>query len=183
MGERKQAKGGVGGRQRRQAPLRLPGRQGQQATNRASPPTGNMGGRVIRQPSPCAPPQAPLTPAEPMPPGFRSRGCKGRSPLHIRKLKISPFPLGRGSGGWGQKIYDMAGKTGEAGHSPPRVPDWQGRQAAKKASPPAGAGTVRSAGDQPGKPPLGTENGRGTPATPEISLSSRSAPGSAPEGG
>ena len=30
------------------------------------------------------------------------RGCKGRSPLHEITL-VSPFPPGRGAGGWGQK--------------------------------------------------------------------------------
>ena len=32
----------------------------------------------------------------------QSRECKGRSPLHEITL-VSPFPPGRGSGGWGQK--------------------------------------------------------------------------------
>ena len=64
------------------------------------PPAGNMGGRASRQPAPRAPPQAPLTPAEPMPRGFRSRGCKGRSPLH-KKTKNLPLPVGKGAGGMG----------------------------------------------------------------------------------
>ena len=51
-------------------------------------------------------------------------------------------------------------KQARQGTAPLRVPDWQGRQAAKKASPPAGAGTARSAGDQPGKPPAGDMDGR-----------------------
>ena len=39
------------------------------------------------------------------------RGCKGRSPLHKKPLS-SPFPPGRGSGGWGQKNYDTYCKSG-----------------------------------------------------------------------
>ena len=78
---------------------------------------------------------------------LRRGDARGEAPC-IRKLKISPFPPGRGSGGWGQKIYDMAGKIGEAGHSPP-----------------AGAGTARSAGDQPGKPPLQAPQWQGKQAT------------------
>ena len=144
MGERKQAKGRidrrqrrhppcgcrigrVDRRQRRQAPLRVPGRQGQQETNRANPPTGHHNGRVSRRPSPCAPPQAPLTPAEPMPRGFRSRGCKGRSPLH-KKTKNLPLPRrGRGAGGWGRKGKLKAGAAGNKEGKPPlQAPQWRG---------------------------------------------------------
>ena len=35
------------------------------------------------------------------------RGCKGRSPLHEITL-VSPFPLGRGTGGWGKNGKQMA---------------------------------------------------------------------------
>ena len=45
-----------------------------------------------------------------------TRGCKGRSPLHEITL-VSPFPPGRGSGGWGQDSIDTAGKAGAAGYS------------------------------------------------------------------
>ena len=72
-------------------------------------PAGYHNGRVSRRPSPCVPPRAPLTPAEPMPRGFRSRECKGRSPLH-KKTKNLPLPRrGRGSGGWGKEIKLKAG--------------------------------------------------------------------------
>ena len=128
---------------------------------------GNMGGRASRRPSPCAPPRAPLTPAEPMPRGFRSRECKGRSPLH-KKTKNLPLPAGKGVGG-------MGGRKQAKG----RVDRRQRRQA----PPPGTWGGRVSRQPSPCAPPLGTENGRGTPATPEISLSSRSAPGNAPEGG
>ena len=56
-----------------------------------------------------------------MPRPIQPRGCKGRSPLH-KKTKSLPLPRrGRGSGGWGSKASYR-----------------QGRQAAKKAIPPAG---------------------------------------------
>ena len=38
---------------------------------------------------------------EPVPPGFSPGDARGEAPC-IRKLKISPFPPGRGLGGWGQ---------------------------------------------------------------------------------
>ena len=47
-------------------------------------------------------------------------GCRGRSPRR-NKLWDSPFPAGRGSGGWGQKQRER-----------------QGRRARRKASPPQG---------------------------------------------
>ena len=50
---------------------------------------------------------------------FSPRGCKGRSPLHKITL-VSPFPLGRGAGGWGQKSIDKAGKPGDQSHCAPR---------------------------------------------------------------
>ena len=42
------------------------------------------------------------SPPAPVPPGFSPGDARGKAPC-IRKLKISPFPAGRGSGGWGQK--------------------------------------------------------------------------------
>ena len=153
-------------RQRRQAPLLVPGRQGQQATNRASPPPpGTWTAATVSAASGLTP------------------GCRGRSPRR-NKVKISPFPPGRGSGGWGKESKLKAGLTGGKEGTPPcgcrigRVDRRQRRQA------PAGdMGGRVSRQPSPCAPPLGTENGSGTPATPGISLSSRSAPGNAPEGG
>ena len=125
-------------------PLRIPKRQSQQATKKASPPCGFRNGKVSRRqkrqaslahrqhPPPPAPPGASppagrvvCSPA-PVPPPAQPRGCKGRSPLHEITL-ILPLPRrGRGSGGWGQEIKLKA----------------------------------RSAGDQKGKPPCGFRNGK-----------------------
>ena len=46
------------------------------------------------------------------------RGCKGRSPLHEITL-VSPFPPGRGSGGWGQKSKLKGGLAGNQPGTPP----------------------------------------------------------------
>ena len=59
-----------------------------------------------------------------MPLPAQPRGCKGRSPLH-KKTKNSPFPPGRGSGGWGQKSKLKARSASEAENSfksPPAHP-------------------------------------------------------------
>ena len=56
----------------------------------------------------------------------QSRGCKGRSPLHEKTL-VSPFPPGRGSGGWGQEAKLKAGFAGGKEGTPP-----QGTTAAKQ---------------------------------------------------
>ena len=84
-GGRKDNKGRTGRRPSWQAPLGHHIGGGNPATKTASPPRR----RVSRHSSP-------------VPPGFSPRGCKGRSPLH-KKTLVSPFPPGRGSGGWGQK--------------------------------------------------------------------------------
>ena len=57
-------------------------------------------------------------PPFPVPPGFSPRGCKGRSPLHEITLG-SPFPPGRGSGGWGQKSKLKSGAAGNPKGKPP----------------------------------------------------------------
>ena len=46
------------------------------------------------------------------------RGCKGRSPLHEITL-VSPFPPGRGLGGWGQEGKLKAGAAGDQQGKPP----------------------------------------------------------------
>ena len=77
------------------------------------------------------------------------RGCKGRSPLHEKTL-VSPFPTGEGGRGIGGR----------------KVNQRQGRQARKKASPPAGAGTAGAAGGKEGKPPLSFPQRQGEPVPP-----------------
>ena len=151
MGERKQPKGRADRRHRGQAPLRTPQRQGRRTANKTSPP------------------RAPVRQGQPVPRGFSRRstcwagtvsaanglmqGCRGRSPRR-NKLLVSPFPPGRGLGGWGKESKLKAGQTGDiegkppCGHHSGRV---GGRQT-KQATPP-GNGKARSAGDYPGKPP------------------------------
>ena len=80
MGAESKLKAGAAGDKQGKPPLRIPERQGQPATSRASPPpardTRPCSGAVRVQP----------------------RGCKGRSPLH-KKTKNLPLPAGKG--GWG----------------------------------------------------------------------------------
>ncbi len=52
-----------------------------------------------------------------------TRGCKGRSPLHGITLG-SPFPSGRGSGGWGQKSKLKSGAAGNPKGKPPLPGVW-----------------------------------------------------------
>ena len=49
----------------------------------------------------------------------QSRGCKGRSPLHEITL-VSPFPPGRGAGGWGQETKLKVGFAGGKEGTPPQ---------------------------------------------------------------
>ena len=84
MGAGKQTKGRVGRRQRRQATPADSGTARSAGNQPGKPPAG----RVIRAPAP-------------VPPGFSPGDARGEAPC-IRKLKISPFPPGRGSGGWGR---------------------------------------------------------------------------------
>ena len=64
------------------------------------------------------------------------QGCRGRSPRR-NKLLISPFPPGRGLGGWGQTNKLKAGATGN-----------------QKGKPPSGTTAAGIAGAAGGKPPL-----------------------------
>ena len=149
MGERKQAKGGVGRRGERQAPLRVPGRQGRQAAKRASPPAGYHSGKVSWQPTGTSPRRARGSPPFPVPPGFSPGDARGEAPC-MKKTLVSPFPTGEGGRGDGGR----------------KVNQRQGRQARKKASPPpAGAGTARSAGGKEGKPPRRAPQRQGQQAT------------------
>ena len=69
---------------------------------------------------------------------------------------ISPFPPGRGSGGWGQQSKLKAEVAGDKEGKPPhRVQRRQGQPAPQGASPPPGTAAARSAGTARGKPPAG----------------------------
>ena len=77
-----------------------------------------------------------------VPPGFKPRGCKGRSPLHKITLSL-PLPAGKSalrarSGGWGQKRKLKAGAAGDKESKPPagcrqRPPNRQ-----RRGTPPSG---------------------------------------------
>ena len=55
------------------------------------------------------------------------QGCRGRSPRR-NKLWGSPFPPGRGAGGWGQESKLKAGIAGEKKRQVPRwASEWQGK--------------------------------------------------------
>ena len=75
--------------------------------------------------------------------------ARGGAPC-IRKLKISPFPPGRGAGGWGQKSKLKAGLAGDQKGKPPQqIPERQRQPATCRASPPTGtclASSVSAAG-------------------------------------
>ncbi len=90
MGAKKQTKGRVGGRQRRQAPRRVPLTPAEAATPGTSPPLGTTAAKTISAAN-----------------GLM-QGCRGRSPRR-NKVIFSPFPPGRGAGGWGQKSKPKAG--------------------------------------------------------------------------
>ena len=66
--------------------------------------------------------------------GFRGRGAGGGSPRR-NKLLVSPFPPGRGAGGWGQESKPKAGFAGgkqgkpPSGHHSGKVSRQQGRHA------------------------------------------------------
>ena len=66
--------------------------------------------------------------------------ARGEAPC-IRKLKVSPFPPGRGGGGMGA-VNQAKGR---------------GDRRQRGQAPPVDSGMARSAGDQPGKPPAGHE--------------------------
>ena len=78
-----------------------PQRQGRRAAKKASPPPGAWFATLLR----CRPDSAP-------------GDARGGAPC-IRKLKISPFPPGRGLGGWGQERKLKAGRAGDKESKPP----------------------------------------------------------------
>ena len=112
MGAEKQTKGGVGRRQRRQAPRWAP----QQLVE---PPT----------PGVC-PRRVPAPQVQPVPRPTQPRGCKGRSPLH-KKTKSLPLPRrGRGQGDRGKQSKLTAGAAGDQQGKPPagHRNGWSSRQ-------------------------------------------------------
>ena len=83
MGAESKLKAGAAGDKQGKPPLRIPERQGQPATSRASPPPA-------RDTRPCSGAAR-----------VQPRGCKGRSPLHKKTKNLPPSRRegGRGDGG------------------------------------------------------------------------------------
>ena len=73
----------------------------------------SAGGKESKPPAVSRFPQA-----NPVPHPTQPRGCKGRSPLHEITL-VSPFPPGRGSGGWGRESKLKAASAGDKDGKPP----------------------------------------------------------------
>ena len=139
MGAIKQTKGRGGRRQRRHAPP-LGTAAARSAGNQPGKPPA---GRVIRAPAP-------------VPPGFSPGDARGEAPC-IRKQKISPFPLGRGAGGWGQQSKLKAGLAGDKQGKPPT-----GDSGGKVSRQPTGQAPLPPAGCVVRPLPPGT---RGAPST------------------
>ena len=116
---RQPRRGGTGGEELRRLRWSSPPGQVEPVPQRGKPPAG----RAVRPPAPVPPPA-------------QARGCKGRSPLHKNNLSL-PLPAGKGVGGMGagNKAKGRAGGRGER-QAPPRVPEWQGRQATSPPAPP-----------------------------------------------
>ena len=144
MGERKQAKGRVSRRPTGQATLWAPPTPAEPATCRTSHPSGTCLAGTISAVS------------------GSGQGCRGRSPRR-NKLWDSPFPPGRGAGGWGKESKlkarladDQPGKPpfGHRQRPPPRRPAGQ--------TTPSGTTVAGIAGKQKGAP-RGTCVPRGAP--------------------
>ena len=118
------------------------GRAGRRQRMQA-PPCGHHSGKVSRRPAGQAAPAGTCLAETVSAASGLMQGCRGRSPRR-NKVIFSPFPAGRGGRGDGGR----------------KQSERQGRQATRKASPPADSGTARSAGDQPGKPPCGHHSGK-----------------------
>ena len=108
MGAKRQTKGRVGGRQRGQAPRRVPLTPAETATPGTSPPPGTTAAGTVSAAN-----------------GLM-QGCRGRSPRR-NKLKNLPLPTGKGGGGMGAG-NQTKGRVGgrQSGQAPHRVPQWQG---------------------------------------------------------
>ena len=124
MGAESKLKAGAAGDKQGKPPLRIPERQGQPMTSRASPPPA-------RDTRPCSGAAR-----------VQPRGCKGFSPLH-KKTKNLPLPrrgralCERGSGGWGQKSRLTEGSPGDQPGKPPQkitpAPAARGKQSQNRA--------------------------------------------------
>ena len=119
-------------------------KQGWQATRKARPSPGNGKARSASEAETSfkSPPAHPcplraLSPqVQPMPLPAQPRGCKGRSPLY-KKTKHSPFPPGRGAGGWGQQgklKARSASKAENSFKSPPAHPRPKNAAGARQAT-------------------------------------------------
>ena len=85
--------------------------------------------------------------------GFSHGNARGEAPC-IRKLKVSPFPPGRGLGGWGQQSKLKARAAGDKEGKPPlRTPQRQGQPATSRASPRIGYSNGRSSRQRKNTPP------------------------------
>ena len=143
-------------------------RQGRRATEKASRPCGFRNGKVCRQSAGQVPRQRVIRAPAPVPPGFSPGDARGEAPC-IRKLKISPFPPGRGSGGWGQQSKLKAGAAGDKEGKPPlRIPERQGQPTTQTVKPPiTPAPHIPPAGRrQCGQNPAGRRDSRRTRARP-----------------
>ena len=157
MGAESKLKSGAAGDKQGKPPLRIPERQGQPTTSRASPPPA-------RDTRPCSGAAR-----------VQPRGCKGRSPLH-KKTKNLPLPAGKGGGGLsfpfgegGQQSKLKSGAAGDKQGKPPlRIPERQGQPMTSRASPPiTPAPHIPPAGRrQCGQNPAGRRDSRRTPARP-----------------
>ena len=150
MGAESKLKSGAAGDKQGKPPLRIPERQGQPTTSRASPPPA-------RDTRPCSGAAR-----------VQPRGCKGRSPLH-KKTKNLPLPAGKGGWGDGGRIK-AKGRGGRrqrrhapAGDSGGKV----SRQPAGQAAPITPAPHMPPAGRrQCGQNPAGRRDSHRTPARP-----------------
>ena len=114
-----------------------------------------------------------VRPHFPAPRGFRRGDARGAAPC-IKITLVSPFPPGRGSGGWGRKRKLKAGQAGDQNRRAPyKATRRQGNQATKKASPPPGAANARRAGNAGGTPPAGGKPPFGTATPPPPIKNSR----------
>ena len=96
-----------------------------------SPGAGRASAAGVQPPSRCrqrppnrqrwghAPLRAPQRLGKQVPPGFKPRGCKGRSPLHKITLSL-PLPAGKGGGGMGVKKQAKGGVSGRQRKQAPR---------------------------------------------------------------
>ena len=140
MGERKQAKGKVGRRQRRQA------------TPSGTTAAGIASAAGVQPPGTCTAGTISAV-------GGSVQGCRGRSPRR-NKLWDSPFPPGRGAGGWGKEIKPKARLAGDKEGTPPlwTLPT-PADPATCRANHPLGAANTHRPGDLPGKLPIGHHSG------------------------